>query len=127
MDLWHQVERLRVLSQDMLSIDDSAQIYTTLAKEIRTPLHITELLSICPLSQDGLQWLAHGCWHPRGSARAAAVDLLDRIEQHAIGVHFVAALNIYFRLGYQRIKAEVASSRAPIRQEPAEGLSTGSY
>ncbi|ORY79505.1 docking domain of Afi1 for Arf3 in vesicle trafficking-domain-containing protein [Protomyces lactucae-debilis] len=122
LDLWYQIEQLRVLSHDKLTLDESARIYTTLAKEVRTPLQVTELLSLCPLSQGGLQWLAHGCWHPDHLARVAAAELLERIEESSIGVHFIGALNMYFRRGYQRLKQEIAAN-VPIEFE-APAIST---
>jgi hypothetical protein len=103
-DINHQLGRLRKAKK--LSSGEYELILSTVARSIRTPDQIIELLALLPPQQGGLSPFSCGLLHPSAAVRTNAQDLLIRLTQHLVGKKFVQSLNLFHRLALARLLHE---------------------
>ncbi|KAK9453117.1 stabilization of polarity axis-domain-containing protein [Dipodascopsis uninucleata] len=99
MDINYHIDRLRKLH---LTHDESAMVYYTLFDNIIGYDMITQLLSVMPQSQGGLAPIFIGLFHPIGHTRNVVLEILERIRQHPIGIHFFNESSEFYKLAFAR-------------------------
>lgn len=86
-----------------LTGDESAQIYKMLGEHVKEDGDVLRLLTAS--SVNNLFYISLGMFHSSALVRAAAVRVLARIEKHAAGRHFYAAMSGFQKMAYTRMRA----------------------
>jgi hypothetical protein len=79
------------------------KMYASLLQHVVTDDQIIEFLSYLPLSQGGLQPIALGILHSSRSVRDFTVEFMERIQSHTVGKQYVAHVNRFLRLAFERL------------------------
>ncbi|KAE8187291.1 hypothetical protein CF336_g6623, partial [Tilletia laevis] len=112
-DVVHQLHRIRRAKQ--LSYGESDLIFATIAKLIRTPEQIVELLSHLPAHTGGLNPLAYGLYHPASAVRNAMVEFFSNMCSHPVARKLITNLSTFHRLALARLlnerESQINSSR----------------
>jgi len=77
-------------------------IYSAFLEAVKTEDQLTEFLSYLPESQGGLYPVAVSLFHSSALVRSAAVELLRRLGSVTAGSGFMASLNPFLLLAYER-------------------------
>lgn len=119
----HLHDRLKV---QKLTQAASGEIYIAFSKAAVTYDEICQLLSVCPVNQAGVFYIALGLFHKDIEVRKSVVELLERISEHEAGRHWWKRLSRFERLAYIRIKMEIEAgeggSGKQAKRSPFEGL-----
>lgn len=99
-DLGHQISRLRRAKK--VSNGEAEMIFVMLAKQLRTPDHVVELLASLPAHHGGLLPISTGLFHSSNGIRAAAMEILAVVASHPLGRKLVQGLNVFHRLALAR-------------------------
>ncbi|KAG5437074.1 hypothetical protein PCANB_001195 [Pneumocystis canis] len=99
--LQHQLNRLKILRN--ISYEDAETIYITLNNNVHTADELNQLLCYLPQSQNGLAPIAIGLFHPNPKVQFAVAELLERLDSHIAGRHFVNDLNRFQKIAFSRI------------------------
>ncbi|OLL21974.1 Protein mesA [Neolecta irregularis DAH-3] len=103
-DVDHHFERLRRLKE--IPASEVSQFFFTLRDNVTEIEQLNELLCSLPQHKGGLSPLALGLFHPDFNVRQAVVDILERLERHIAGRHFINAMNRFQKLALIRLKQE---------------------
>ncbi|KAK0522061.1 hypothetical protein OC834_006426 [Tilletia horrida] len=127
-DVLHQIQRLRRAKQ--LSHGESDLIYSAIARAVRTPEQIVELLSYLPAHNGGLNPLAYGLYHPVPTVRNGMVDFFANLCSHPVARKFVGQLSTFHRLAlarllHEREAAQVHAQTMRLAQAQGQGGPNG--
>ncbi|KAE8212200.1 hypothetical protein CF327_g4122 [Tilletia walkeri] len=103
-DFVHQIQRLRRAKQ--LSHGESDLIFAMIAKSVKTPEQIVELLSHLPAHTGGLSPLAYGLYHPVPAVRNAMVEFFANLCTHPVARKLITNLSTFHRLALARLLNE---------------------
>ncbi|EMR08480.1 hypothetical protein PNEG_03307 [Pneumocystis murina B123] len=107
--LQHQLNRLKILRN--ISYEDAEAIYITLNDNVRTIDELSQLLCYLPRLQGGLTPIAAGLFHPNPKVQFAVAELLERLDSHIAGRHFINDLNKFQKLAFSRILSKKSKLR----------------
>ncbi|KAG4304548.1 hypothetical protein PORY_001941, partial [Pneumocystis oryctolagi] len=99
--LQHQLNRLKILRD--ISYEDAEVIYLALNDNVRTEDELSQLLCYLPQLHGGLAPVAFGLFHPNFKVQLAVADLLERLDSHIAGKHFVEDLNRFHKFAFSRV------------------------
>ncbi|KAG5518183.1 hypothetical protein PMAC_003369 [Pneumocystis sp. 'macacae'] len=99
--LQYQLNRLKVLRN--ISYEDAEAIYITLNDNLRTTDELSQLLCYLPQLHGGLAPIAFGLFHPNPKVQFAIAELLERLDSHIAGRHFINDLNRFQKFAFSRI------------------------
>lgn len=119
-DLGHQLARLRRASK--LNPNESELLFIRIARGIKTPDQITELLALLPPHRGGLLPISNGLFHPSAPVRHGMMEMLSRMLGHPAGRKFIQSLNTFHRLAFARSLQE---RREMLARAQAASLATG--
>ena len=94
------INRLRV--RQNLPEKDVLAIYHDFVLCINTNEQLLEFLSYLPENLGGLYPVAVSLFHPSEKVRRATVELFTRIDKQKAGAGFIANMNTFFKLAYER-------------------------
>jgi len=87
--------------------NEMIKIYQTFVNNIKTEEQLLEFLSYLPESNGGLYPVAVSLFHSSESVRVATARLFQRLDKIQTGSGFIAGLNYFLFLAYNRISKEL--------------------
>lgn len=123
-DVGHQLARLRRAKK--MNYSEAELIFSTLARTVRLPEQIIELLALLPGQHGGLIPLSNGLFHPSGQVRGAAQEILMRIASLSVGRKLLQNLNLFHRLTFARLlhESQEGTGTSTGFGDPRSGYST---
>ncbi|CAD6967698.1 unnamed protein product, partial [Tilletia controversa] len=110
-----------------LSHGESDLIFAMIAKSVKTPEQIVELLSDLPAHTGGLSPLAYGLYHPVPAVRNAMVEFFANLCTHPVARKLITNLSTFHRLALARLlnERELQINALRVAQGQQQGHSQG--